>query len=124
MSDNIIFDNSVNKLRAKLKIAKFNRRGKDFLHKKLANYTEGTETKLLLIEKIVKSDYTQKNNLNKPERKAVKKVRRAVKKKQIVVCKSHKGVKIVFVKYYDNDTIEKELRNFSQLMKLWKQCKG
>ena len=52
----------------------------------IVNYTgtERTATKLRLIEKLVKAEYRQKNNLNKSKQKAVEELIKAVKKKQIV----------------------------------------
>ena len=82
----------------------------------MVNYTERNAAKLRSIEKLVKADYRQKNNLKKSERKAVEELRIAVKNKQIVICKSDKDGKIVLVNYRDyNVIIEKELSKFSHL---------
>ena len=68
------------------------------------------------IEKLVKTDYRQKNNLKKSEQKAVEELTIAVKNKQIAICKSDKDGKIVLVNYHDyNVIIEKELSKFSHL---------
>ena len=68
------------------------------------------------IEKLLKADNREKNNLKKSERKAVEELRIAIKNKQIVICKSDEDGKIVVVNYHDyNVIIEKELSKFSHL---------
>ena len=113
---NINFYDSADKLPEKLQIPKFNRHDRDILHVKVVNYTERIAAKLHSIEKLVKADYRQKNNLKKSEQKAVEELRIAVKNKQIVICKSDKDGKIALVNYHDyNVIIEKELSKFSHL---------
>ena len=86
------------------------------MRKKIVSYTERVAAKLRSIEKLVKVNYRQKNNLKKSERKAVEEFRIAVKNKQIIICKSDKDGKIVLVNYYDYNVIkEKELSKFSHL---------
>ena len=85
LTDNINFHDSADKLPEKPKIPKFNRPDRDLLHEKVVNYTDRIAAKLRSIEKHVKADHRQKNNLKISERKVIEELRRAVKNKQIVI---------------------------------------